>query len=78
MSDDVWKRDEIESPCVKICVVDRESRLCLGCHRSLDEISDWTRMGATARAEVMAQLPARAEKARPTRRGGRAARRSSA
>jgi predicted Fe-S protein YdhL (DUF1289 family) len=74
MNDAVWKRDEIESPCVRLCVVDPVTRLCLGCHRSIDEITIWSRMDPAARRAVMAELPARAEAAKPFRRGGRAAR----
>ncbi len=74
MNDPVWKREEIESPCIKLCVVDPRTRLCLGCHRTIDEITVWSRMEPAARRAVMAELPARAEAARPVRRGGRAAR----
>ncbi len=75
MSDEVWRREEIESPCVKTCVIDPVSRLCLGCRRTIDEIAGWSRMGAAARSRVMAELPGREAAARPVRRGGRAARR---
>ncbi len=72
-SDGVWKRDEIESPCVKICVIHPEARLCTGCLRSIDEITQWTKMTPEHRTDVMAALPARrAQLVR--RRGGRAAR----
>ncbi|MDT8345661.1 MAG: DUF1289 domain-containing protein [Thermohalobaculum sp.] len=74
MSDDIWTRDEIESPCVKICVIHPETRLCVGCARSIDEIGAWSRMTPAARRAVMAELPARAP-APAVRRGGRAARR---
>ena len=73
MSDEIWTRNEIESPCVKICVVHRESRLCTGCLRSIDEIGAWSRLSPEARSAIMADLPARAG-AFPKRRGGRAAR----
>jgi uncharacterized protein len=73
MSDDVWKRDEVESPCIKICVVHPEARLCTGCLRSIDEIARWSRMSAEERSAVMAELPSRAG-AFSRRRGGRAAR----
>jgi predicted Fe-S protein YdhL (DUF1289 family) len=73
-SDRVWARAEIESPCVKLCTIHPETRLCLGCARSLDEIAGWSRMTPEARRAVMAELPSR--RAAPTgRRGGRAARR---
>ncbi|KIN71833.1 DUF1289 domain-containing protein [Sulfitobacter guttiformis] len=73
MSDEVWKRDEVESPCVKLCVVHPQSRLCTGCLRSIDEIGAWSRMSAEARRAVMAELPSRAA-VHTQRRGGRAAR----
>ena len=72
-TDAVWKREEIESPCVKICVIHPEARLCTGCLRSIDEITQWTKMGDERRAEVMAELPERRTRL-AKRRGGRAAR----
>ncbi|WP_055663301.1 DUF1289 domain-containing protein [Jannaschia seosinensis] len=73
-SDRIWTRAEIESPCVKLCVVHPETRRCAGCHRTLDEIAAWSRMTPEARRAVMAELPGRAAE-KPKRRGGRAARR---
>jgi uncharacterized protein len=73
MVDEVWKRDEVESPCVKLCVVHPEARICVGCYRSIDEISAWSRMSAEARRRVMADLPERA-KTISKRRGGRSGR----
>jgi len=73
MTDEVWKRDEIESPCVKICVLHPEERLCIGCHRTADEIARWSRLSPDERRAIMAELPARAPRLRQ-RRGGRAAR----
>ena len=73
MSDDIWKRDEVQSPCIKICVVHPETRLCTGCYRSIDEIGAWSRMSPEARRAVMDELPNRASKL-TKRRGGRAAR----
>lgn len=73
MSDETWSRDEIESPCIKVCVVHPEARLCTGCLRSIDEITAWSRMTPEARREVMADLPTR-KAALQRRRGGRSAR----
>ena len=73
MKDDVWTRDEIASPCVKLCVVHPEARLCVGCLRSIDEISQWSKLSHEERAAVMADLPARAPRL-AKRRGGRQAR----
>lgn len=74
MSDEVWKRGEVQSPCVKVCVVNPETGLCLGCHRSVDEIARWSRMTPDQRQAVLAELPGR--NPGPTRRrGGASARR---
>ena len=73
MSDDVWKRAEVDSPCIKICVVHAETRLCTGCLRSIDEIAAWSQMSPDARSVVMDALPDRANLI-TKRRGGRAAR----
>lgn len=69
----VWTRNEIESPCVQICVIHPETRLCTGCARSIDEIGAWSRMSAEARRAIMEELPSR-QAAPTTRRGGRSAR----
>ncbi|MDZ7904861.1 MAG: DUF1289 domain-containing protein [Cypionkella sp.] len=71
--DEVWKREEVESPCVKICVIHRASQLCIGCYRTGAEIAAWGAMDAKARRDLMKQLPARAGQL-TQRRGGRAAR----
>ena len=71
--DQVWTRDEIESPCVRVCVVHPEARICTGCLRSIDEIREWSRMTPDQRRESMAELPDRGTMLRK-RRGGRAAR----
>ncbi|GHC09401.1 hypothetical protein GCM10007291_01900 [Gemmobacter nanjingensis] len=73
MTDEIWKRAEVDSPCVKICVIHPEARLCVGCYRSIDEIGAWSRMTPEARRAVMADLPSRAPRL-VRRRGGRAGR----
>jgi len=73
MTDQVWKRDEIDSPCLKICLIQTGSDTCVGCHRTRREIATWSRITAEERHAIMAELPARAEAMKPKRRG-RAAR----
>lgn len=73
MSDEVWARAEPDSPCVKICVVHPKARICIGCHRTLDEIAAWSRMTPETRKSVMAELPAR-KSLLPNTRQGRAKR----
>lgn len=71
MSDKVWQRDEIESPCVQICVVHPDARICTGCLRSIEEITGWSRYAPEERARIMEELPSRQGLLRK-RRGGRA------
>lgn len=73
MSSEVWARNEIESPCVKICVIHPSERLCTGCHRTIEEISAWSQLPQIERDKIINELPERASKLKK-RRGGRAAR----
>ena len=70
MSDDIWARREIDSPCTKICLVHPEERLCVGCYRSIEEIATWSRLTPAERRAIIADLPARAPRL-AKRRGGR-------
>jgi len=44
-----------ESPCNRICTLDPASGRCLGCGRSLDEITRWTQMTDAERARAVAE-----------------------
>ena len=55
----------IATPCVKVCVVDGESGLCLGCYRDLAEVAGWARLSDDERARIMAELPSRRARIRP-------------
>jgi predicted Fe-S protein YdhL (DUF1289 family) len=55
----------IATPCVKVCVVDGESGLCLGCYRRLSEVAGWARLSDDERAAIMAELPDRRSLIRP-------------
>ncbi|MEE9427542.1 MAG: DUF1289 domain-containing protein [Paracoccaceae bacterium] len=71
---DTWKRNEIDSPCVNICVIHPEAKICVGCHRTADEISSWSIISQAERDRIRTDLESRAPMLR-TRRGGRAKRR---
>lgn len=66
----------IETPCVKVCVVDPETGFCIGCGRTRPEIGGWLGMSVEQRRSVMAELPERVANLtrRKSRRGGRAGR----
>lgn len=73
MSDDIWNRDEIDSPCVSVCVVHPDAGICIGCHRRPAEIARWSVMSPAERNLILGELPCRAPLLRGRRRG-RAAR----
>jgi uncharacterized protein len=60
MTDDIRKRSEIETPCVRICQLHPEAHICIGCFRSLAEIGAWSQMSPGERRRLMAELPSRA------------------
>lgn len=64
MSDAVWRRDEIESPCVQICMIHPGADICVGCYRTADEIAAWSRLSSEERSRIMTELPTRAESLR--------------
>lgn len=70
---DLWSRAEPESPCVKICLIHPEAKICTGCYRTIGEIAAWGRMSADERREIMATLEDRKPEL-AKRRGGRTAR----
>ena len=59
----------IATPCVKVCIVDGASGLCLGCYRTLSEIGGWSGLTDERRAEIMAELASRRERIDPALRG---------
>ena len=59
----------IKTPCIKVCVVDGESGLCLGCYRRLSEVAGWAKLSDEDRARIMAELPSRRSRIRPEQLG---------
>ncbi|MCC7265859.1 MAG: DUF1289 domain-containing protein [Caulobacteraceae bacterium] len=59
----------VVTPCVKVCVVDGESGLCLGCYRTLAEVAGWARFSDDERAALMSQLSSRKSRIRPEKLG---------
>ncbi|MEK7230432.1 MAG: DUF1289 domain-containing protein [Pseudomonadota bacterium] len=49
----------LDSPCIKICVVDAEHGLCRGCHRTLAEISCWVNYSRAERLAVLEKVARR-------------------
>lgn len=70
----VWRRGEIESPCVQVCMIHPTTGLCVGCRRTGDEIATWSRLDPAERRRIMDDLPQRPDADK--RRGGTRTRRS--
>jgi len=70
MIDDVWNREEIDSPCIKLCVLHSEAKICVGCHRSAEEIQMWSKYTPEQRLLIISELPSR-KSIIIKRRGGR-------
>jgi len=49
----------VKTPCVKVCQMDPQRGICLGCKRTLDEIARWGMMSNQERERVLAELPKR-------------------
>ena len=55
-------RVSVPSPCRDICQLDGGG-VCIGCGRTIDEISEWTRADNARRLEIRAAARARIEAA---------------
>lgn len=55
----------IATPCIKVCVIDGETGLCMGCYRELTEVAAWQKLSDEDRARIMTELPTRRNRIRP-------------
>ncbi|MBK6637225.1 MAG: DUF1289 domain-containing protein [Rhodocyclaceae bacterium] len=49
----------VTSPCIGICQMDDASGYCIGCGRTIEEISGWSGATDQQRQATIAQLPER-------------------
>jgi hypothetical protein len=68
--------EQIETPCIKTCVIDPASGFCIGCGRTGEEVAAWLVLTPEQRRAVMATLPERLGRmtSREFRRARKAAR----
>jgi uncharacterized protein len=64
---------DIETPCIKVCVIDPETGFCLGCGRTRGEIGSWLALSSAERRQIMTTLEDRVSTLtlRKRRKGGR-------
>ena len=51
------------SPCIGVCTIDRETKMCIGCQRTVKEIGAWRTMTLDQKREVVAACEERAKQA---------------
>ena len=59
----------IVTPCVKVCFIDPDSGLCLGCFRNIEEIARWSGYTDDQRNEILDALPGRRSRIAPEKLG---------
>ena len=45
----------IKSPCKKICSIDKETGLCLGCYHTINEIALWIKLDDIKKKKIIFQ-----------------------
>ncbi len=56
----------IPSPCVKICVLDPDTRMCRGCFRTIDEVAEWVEYSPEEKLAVLERVAQRKKEAGTT------------
>lgn len=46
---------QIKSPCIKVCSLNSES-ICIGCFRSIDEISNWSKLTNEEKSVILKNI----------------------
>jgi len=54
----------VKSPCIKVCQMDPQRGLCIGCGRTLEEIARWAQMSDAERDSIIEQLGKRLDVAK--------------
>lgn len=53
----------VESPCIRVCCLD-DNNVCIGCYRTLDEITGWRDASEERRREILLRVKKRKQKGR--------------
>ena len=55
----------VASPCINVCKMDAPGGLCVGCFRTIDEITVWSRSDDARRLEILAAVARRRQEHDP-------------
>lgn len=50
---------DVESPCIRECVIDQQTGYCMGCWRTLNEISFWVNYTPEQKLRILQMLQER-------------------
>ena len=53
---------KINSPCKKICKIDKEDGLCIGCYRNSQEVFNWIYFSDEEKMKILLELKKRKER----------------
>jgi len=45
----------VRSPCINICKLN-ENKICIGCHRTIDEIANWTKYTEKEKIKIIQNI----------------------
>lgn len=57
------RKTSLESPCIRNCCLD-EQDICLGCYRSIQEITGWSQATDIKKQDILARCAQRKEQAK--------------
>ena len=46
----------IESPCVAVCKIDHENGYCIGCNRTIEEITNWSSFNDIQKKKILMKV----------------------
>ena len=49
----------MKSPCIAVCQIDKQTNMCVGCYRTMDEIMQWRTLTDDERDVIMHDIPQR-------------------
>jgi predicted Fe-S protein YdhL (DUF1289 family) len=49
----------VKSPCVAVCKIDYESGYCIGCKRTIEEITNWSIFNDSQKKKIQQKLKVR-------------------
>lgn len=51
-----WYESTLDTPCIAICSTSQGDRVCKGCGRTFEEVSDWAHLPAVAKRAVWVRI----------------------